>query len=96
MAAPGAMPVTSPDDETVATAAFELDHVNVVAVPGGLAVAANCTVAPTSTVALDGDTEIDFTCFPPPPPPPPPPLAKLGAPGSTEFGADASEHATKV
>ena len=56
-AMPAATPVTRPDIETVATAVFDELHVNVVADPGGFALAVSCTVDPASTVALDGDTE---------------------------------------
>jgi hypothetical protein len=90
VAAPAPTPVTSPDVETVATALFDELHVNVVADPGGLAVAVSCTVDPTPTVALEGDTEIDFTLLGDPP------LASDGANVSLAGGADVSEHATNA
>ena len=89
-AVPAAMPRTSPDVETVATAVLDELHVNVVADPRGVAVAVSCTVAPASTVALDGDTEIDFSLFAAPP------LASEGASVSLARGADVSEHATSA
>jgi len=90
VAVPAATPVTSPDGETVAAALFEELHVNVVADPGGFAVAVSCTVDPTATVALDGDTETDFTLLAAPP------LASDGASVSLPTGADGSEHAAKA
>ena len=63
VATPAATPVTSPDVETVATALFDELHLKVVADPGGFAVAVSGTVVPAATVALEGDTEIDFTFF---------------------------------
>jgi hypothetical protein len=59
---PGATPVTTPDDDTVATAAFPVCHV--IAVPGSTeplasrAVAVSVVVEPTFTVGDDGDTVI--------------------------------------
>jgi hypothetical protein len=91
VAAPAATPVTSPLDETVATAVFVEAHVNDAAVPGGLAVAVSWTVAPGATVALEGETDTDLTglgC---------PPFAKDG--DSVSFfadGADVSEHAANA
>ena len=90
VAEPAATPVTSPLDETVAAAVFDEAHVNVVAEPGGLAVAVSCTVAPAETVALDGETDIDLTDFGCPP------LAKEGDSVSVADGADVSEHAPNV
>jgi hypothetical protein len=48
---------------TVATAALDVDQSKVVADAGGLAVAVSCTVPPTATVALEGETLIDLTLF---------------------------------
>ena len=90
VAAPAATPVTSPDVETVATALFDEVQVNVVTDPGGFAVAVSCTVEPTATVALEGDTEIDFTLFADPP------FASDAARVSLAGGADVSEHATNA
>src|SRR6187551_226441 len=48
VAVPAATPVTSPLAETVATEAFDVDQVKVVAAFGGDAVAVSCTVPPTA------------------------------------------------
>src|SRR5262245_11359370 len=90
VAVPAAMPVTSPDVETATTALFDELQLNVVAEPGGFAVAVSCTVDPTSTVALEGETEIDFTLFADPP------LASEAPSVSLTGGADGSEHAVKA
>ena len=90
VATPAATPVTSPDVETVATALFDELHVKVVADPGGFAVAVSRTVVPATTVALEGDTEIDFTLFAGPP------LARDAASVSFAGGADVSEHAANA
>ena len=90
VAEPAATPVTSPLDETVATAVLDDVHVKVVAEPGGLAVAVSCVVAPAAMVALDGETEIDLTdlgC---------PPLANDGDNVSVADGAEVSEHAANA
>jgi hypothetical protein len=89
-AVPAATPVTSPVVDTVATALFDELHVNVVADPGGFAVAVSCSVDPAATVTLEGDTEIDLTllAFPP--------FAYDGANVSGTGGADVSEHAAKA
>jgi len=90
VAEPVATPVTSPLDETVATAVFDDVHVIVVADPGGLAVAVSCAVPPAATVALDGETEMDLTglgC---------PPFANDGERVSVADGADVSEHAANA
>lgn len=87
---PAATPVTNPPEETVATAVFDDVHVNVVADPGGLAVAVSCAVAPAATVALDGATATDLTdlgC---------PPLANDGDSVLVADGADVSEHAANA
>jgi hypothetical protein len=87
VAEPAATPVTSPLDDTVATAVLDDVHVNVAAEPGGLAVAVSCAVEPAARVALDGETEIDLTvlvC---------PPFASDGERLSVAGGADVSEHA---
>jgi len=90
VATPAATPVTSPDVETVATALFDERHVKVVADPGGFAVAVSRTVVPAVTVALEGDTEIDFTLLAEPP------LASDGASVSLAGGAEVSEHAANA
>jgi len=89
VATPAATPVTIPD-ETVATALFDELHMMVVADPGGFAVAVSRTVVPAATVALEGDTEIDFTLLGEPP------LANDGASVSLAGGADVSEHAARA
>jgi len=64
-AVPGATPVTSPADETVATDAGALAHVTLalgMAWPWkSVTVAESCTVAPGSTVGLRGVTVTDAT-----------------------------------
>jgi len=90
VAEPAATPVTSPLDDTVATPVFDEVHVNVVADPGGLAVAISCAVAPAATVAVDGETEIDLTDLGYPP------LANDGDSVSVVDGADVSEHAANA
>ena len=90
VAEPAATPVTRPLDETVATPVFDDVHVNVVADPGGLAVAVSCAVAPAATVALDGETEIDLTALGCPP------FANDGERVSVADGADVSEHAANA
>src|SRR5436309_12826864 len=62
---PAVTPVTSPVDETVAMAASLVVHVTVRPVStfpaASVVVAVNCTVAPTSTVAVPGLTDTDAT-----------------------------------
>jgi hypothetical protein len=60
VAAPAAIPSTSPEDDTVATAGLELFHVKVTRLRG-FAVAVSCTVFPTSMVALAGRTDTERT-----------------------------------
>lgn len=64
-AVPAATAVTTPVAETVATPAFEDPHVNAAAALGGDPLAVSWTVSPTASVALDGDTWIDFKLGPP-------------------------------
>jgi hypothetical protein len=90
VAEPADTPVTRPLDEIVATPVFDDTHVNVVADPGGLAVAVNWLVAPAATVALDGETEIDLTALGCPP------FANDGERVSVAVGADVSEHAANA
>jgi hypothetical protein len=60
VAEPAATPVTSPDDETVATPVFDDDQVGVVPVVvapvDDLSVAVACWVAPTAKVTVAGET----------------------------------------
>jgi len=66
-AEPTATPATTPDGEIVAIALFDELHVSVAADPGGFAVAVSRTVDPAITVAVEGNTEIDFTLLSEPP-----------------------------
>jgi len=77
VAGPAATPVTSPVDETVATALLLVVHVTARPVStfpdASFVVAVSCTVAPTLTVAIAGLTVTDATgadgvVVPPPPP----------------------------
>jgi hypothetical protein len=53
VAVPAETPVTRPEDDTLATAPFELVHMNVWYF-FGLEVAVSCTVPPTGMVVMDG------------------------------------------
>ena len=88
VAVPGPTPVTSPDCDTAATAELLDDQTTVVEFVG-TTVAVNETVAPTSTVALVGETEIDLTF-------PDPPFAKLGERLSGLGGLAVSEQAANT
>jgi hypothetical protein len=66
-AVPVATPLTSPVDDTVATAGFDDAQTNVVADPVGFAVAVSCVVALIATVADEGVTDTDLTVFGGPP-----------------------------
>ena len=58
---PAATPVTSPVEDTVATALLDDAHTIKPALLGGDTVAVSWTVAPTATVAFAGETLTDFT-----------------------------------
>jgi hypothetical protein len=75
VAAPAATPVTRPLVETVATAAFDVDQVKLLAALAGDAVAVSCTLPFTATVADDGETVTFLT--------PGPPFASDGPVGAT-------------
>src|SRR5512133_1928714 len=64
-ALPTATLVTSPVCETVATALFDEAQVKVADTLAGDAVAVSCTVCPTASVALVGETLIDLIFGPP-------------------------------
>jgi hypothetical protein len=65
LAEPEVTPATTPLTETVATPAFDVDHVIVWLVSvfpvASLAIALSCTVPPAGTVALAGVTATDAT-----------------------------------
>jgi hypothetical protein len=65
VAEPAATPVTTPLDDTVAIPVLELDHVTARPVSGLLfasyAVAVSCTVRPTVTLGVAGETLTDAT-----------------------------------
>jgi hypothetical protein len=80
VAFPAATAVTSPDAETVATAAFDVAQVITAVALDGEMIAESCTVWPMTTVALAGDTRIDLTFGPAVP------LASIGSVGITVVG----------
>src|SRR5215207_11431694 len=84
---PAAMPVTSPVDDTVATAELLLDQAKVLAAFGGDAVAVSCTAPPTATVA-DGATVTDLT--------PGPPRASSDSIGATGFCGRSVQESTRA
>src|SRR5215207_1107013 len=85
---PAAMPVTSPVDDTEATAELLLDQAKVLAAFGGDAVAVSCTAPPTATVADDGATVTDLT--------PGPPRASSDSIGATGFCGRSVQESTRA
>lgn len=83
VALPTATPCTNPDVETVAIAGFELPHVTDVGAPlTAVTFALSWVVAPTATVAGDGETDTADTrgvLSGPGPPDSPPPQAPMMA-----------------
>ena len=61
VALPAETPVTSPVDDTAATALFDDDQTSRLAPLGGETVAVNWTVAPMAMLALEGATLTDLT-----------------------------------
>ena len=59
VAVPVATPITRPDDDTVATPVLLLVHVT--PAPAGVVVADKFTALPTTTLAVDGDTDTPVT-----------------------------------
>jgi hypothetical protein len=82
--------LTSPVDDTVATAGFDDAQAIVVADPVGFAVAVSCVVEPIATVADGGVTDTDLTVFGGPP------FANDGERLSGAGGVTVSEQATNA